>query len=560
MRSSLSSLLPSVLLLASGAASPLPAQWVDFVEETAVRISGPPQVTTADPEEKDLAAADFDLDGDLDVVVVRKVPFSVPGARTNVLLMNEDGVLVESTAAYCPDFAIPDDSRDVACADVDNDGWTDLIVVTTFDDPPRLMMNLGAAGGVWQGFAEEPNWYQPAFNPGPQFCAVSVGDVTGDGFVDLFFVDYDNDLEDRLLINDGTGHFTDETATRLAPGFEISAFGTGTAMADFNLDGYLDIVKISTLFGPKILPILWNDGTGHFMSRQLLPFEEVYMLDVADYNNDGRPDLYIESDHQDYQLINLATNPDGSIQVQRVDVTGSSRTAQFGGNVHSADVDNNGFLDVGVADVDTDVAGCNRRFALLLNQQSLSGTDGLSDPYNGLTLDWHTQGNHDFLWLVLDEDGFLDLLQGTCDGLRFFRQIPFADSWTRGQGCPGSNGTPAIGLTEAPVLGTTVTVTLDAALPGAAPVLWFSRQGEGGLRNGCEILVGPAVTTLQGSVVDAQGHAEASVTIPGNAGLEGLRLFAQWFVPDPAGALQFGGRNYAASNGLELLLSARSLP
>lgn len=123
--------------------------WVDIVDETAVRLPTPPNdpaVTTVDESEKSYAYADVDLDGDLDLVIVRKQPWSTTGRRTNVLLMNEgiteghavDGVLIDRTAAYATlstvtsdlGFLTPTNDRDVALADVNNDGYPDIITAT----------------------------------------------------------------------------------------------------------------------------------------------------------------------------------------------------------------------------------------------------------------------------------------------------------------------------------------------------------------------------------------------------------------------------------------------
>ena len=189
--------------------------WVDFSNRSGSWISGDPALTTSDLEEKDLWASDLDKDGDPDVIIVRKTPFSTPGQQVNVLLMNQSGVLTERNDLI-PGFWIPDDSRDVITVDVDRDGWEDIVVCNTFGDDPRLFLNQGVdAGGVFLGFLEDPGWFSPPFAVGPKFCAVAAGDVNQDGFPDLFFSDYDNTLEDALLINDGSGRFVNETTSIL---------------------------------------------------------------------------------------------------------------------------------------------------------------------------------------------------------------------------------------------------------------------------------------------------------------------------------------------------------
>ena len=291
--------IPLLLILAAAwiaAAPPAPGQstWVDWTEDTQARI----QLATVplnDGQEKDVAVGDLDRDGDDDIVIVRKAPFSNPGGRPNVLLMNQNGVLVDRTTDLMPGFLIADDARDVLIFDANGDAWPDVVVATTFGDQPRLFINQGSAGnGSWLGFQESLNWFSPLFNPGPKFCAVYDGDVDNDGDKDLFFSDYDSPLEDRLLINDGSGVFTDETATRFPTGINQSLFGTGSFVCDFNDDGWNDIIRSSGMQEP--ISILINDRTGHFTQMQILPSTTVYMIRTADWNNDGRLDVYVVSD------------------------------------------------------------------------------------------------------------------------------------------------------------------------------------------------------------------------------------------------------------------------
>ncbi len=414
------------------------AQWVDFVDETVTRLNTG-TVPANDGEEKDVAVGDFNKDGWTDAIVVRKVPFSNAGPRIDMLLMNENGVLINRTATFAPDFAVTlTDARDIIIDDFDGDTWPDFIIANTFGQQPRIYMNLGEdVGGNWQGFADESATRLPAaITPGGplQFCAVWSGDVTGDTVPDVYFSNYAG-TTDVLLINDGTGFFTDDTAARLNSAtfgdYANVGFGTSAEIVDIDNDGDNDIVKISTLF--SVAPwnnrgvfILYNDGTGFFNTR---PFQELflgdmYMFTLCDLTNDGMLDAFGQRDSQDTWSLTSAVTPDGPITIAQQQLTASARTSGFGGNVRSVDIDNDGDLDIGVSAVDTDIANCGggqaTEFTLIRNDGFASGQ--LSDPYNGTTLNWHKR-SYDAAFLDIDNDGLADILLANCTGYSVHMQV-----------------------------------------------------------------------------------------------------------------------------------------
>lgn len=147
------------------------AQWIDFVDHTANRLTLS-SVPINDAQEKDIDAADLDRDGDLDIVVVRKRPFFSAGARADLLLMIENGTLIDRSADFGFD-AGASDARDVLCIDVDGDEWLGIIICTTFEDPIRLYMNLGDDGsGNWLGMSDESGaWLGTIFESSRILCA-----------------------------------------------------------------------------------------------------------------------------------------------------------------------------------------------------------------------------------------------------------------------------------------------------------------------------------------------------------------------------------------------------
>ena len=417
-------------------------QWVWFQEESSSRLVLT-SVEKGDPEEKDLTVGDFDQDGWQDVIVVRKVPFSVMGAREDVLLMNENGVLTDRTAALAPGFiSNPTDSRDVVAADLDNDGWVDLVMANTFTQQPVYYRNRGEdLGGNWLGFVDESNSRIPNIFPvnqalGPQFCAVWAGDLNGDNRPDLYFSNYELSAgtTDALLINNGSGFFTDETETRLGDLANV-AFGTSAEFHDVDGDGDLDVLKMSTLynqapFEPWGIFILYNNGSGNFTQfpTQRFPSADPYMFTGGLLDQNGLLDFYVVNDGADQLISITATQANGPVSLSSQTIN-SPRTGGFGGNVKLADVDGDGDLDIGLAPIDVDIANCgfaSAKFALLRNDGNLN----LSEPWSGSNDKNIHIDTHDFAFLDVNGDKRMDIVMGLCSGWAVFIQQV-------GPECPG---------------------------------------------------------------------------------------------------------------------------
>ncbi|MFN0032458.1 MAG: FG-GAP repeat domain-containing protein, partial [Flavobacteriales bacterium] len=321
------------------------AQWLQWQDESSTRLVLS-SVAVSDDEEKDMWAADLNNDGLDDLVVARKEPFSAPTEppKTDLLLINVNGVLTDMTATMAPGFiSTPTFGRDVYVGDFTGDGWKDVVIANTFGQLPSFYRNLGEdVNGNWLGLADESATRFPStLDDTPFVCAVWGGDVTGDGHPDIYFANYRPNgsggvAKDFLFVNDGTGHFTDQAATRLGA-LRNSAFGTACQILDMDDDGDNDIIKTTTLY--SVAPwnargtiLMFNNGTGTFVNWQnLTPTGAPYMFDVADFNLDGKKDLYVVDDGFDRVLLTTAINPNISITVTNTAVS-ISHVGGFGGN------------------------------------------------------------------------------------------------------------------------------------------------------------------------------------------------------------------------------------
>ncbi|MGB0715862.1 MAG: FG-GAP repeat domain-containing protein [Phycisphaerae bacterium] len=439
--------------------TPANAEWVEFVNESSQRLVADPERGMNDESEKDFALGDLDNDGDLDLVVMRKTESGNPCSGSllcqNQLLMQEgtaeghalDGVFVDRTMDYViaaddggSGFMDITNDRDVVLVDVNGDGWLDIVTAPAVSDAlpktishPRVYMNLKDDGGTWQGFRYEQGRIPqlrtiPAdLAISPRLCAIATADVNGDEAPDLYLGDYDgcascpappegHDMNDRLLINDGNGFFTDSNHTRMNEGMLSSGFTTSAVFADMNDDGTPDVVRNPV--GSVTIAYNNPNNLGSFNSFNAPYNQSGYHVNVGDLNNDGLMDIFATDDGTDRYLLNQGNSPSGNAEFLTfpVDVDDG-----VGGNSLVVDLDNDGFNDVLVTDHDAEFLGCGGRLHIYRN---LGDTPNITLADTG-EHPWTPQGCHDIVTLDINNDGWKDMIIGTCSGTQIWMHEPF---------------------------------------------------------------------------------------------------------------------------------------
>jgi len=246
-----------------------------FTDVTATNLPAIADNTVA------VSLGDLDGDGDLDAFVSNS--FQPQGLLSN----DGTGVFASVAAANLP--AVVDETATGTLGDVDGDGDLDAFAGN------RLYLNDGAGAFTDVSGADMPTLVRST-------PAVALGDVDGDGDLDAFAGIGGTSAQNRLYLNDGTGTFTDVTASNLPALVDDTA---AVAMGDVDGDGDLDVFVGNTT--PQSL-LLRNDGTGVFtlVTGTSLP-SYVTAAALGDVDGDGDLDAALGTFFGSGLLLNDGT-------------------------------------------------------------------------------------------------------------------------------------------------------------------------------------------------------------------------------------------------------------
>jgi len=188
-----------------------------------------PEALTAGNVPYAIATADLNGDGFLDLVVANS------SDNTLTLLMgNGDGTFTPATSLP----ATGNSPSGIAIGDFNGDGSPDIAITNSADNTVSILLNqnCSSAPAVACIFAAAP--ISPAVGANPS--GIATGDLNADGFLDLAVTNATGNSV-SVLLGDGTGAF--HAVVPLGqPDFTTGASPQGLVLGDFNEDGRLDIV------------------------------------------------------------------------------------------------------------------------------------------------------------------------------------------------------------------------------------------------------------------------------------------------------------------------------
>lgn len=250
-----------------------------------------------------VAVADFDQNGLPDL-------FFTGNQVSNRLYLNEGKFKFRDISESAGILASERWCTGSVIVDINLDGWPDIYVAAAMkkgagERNNLLFVNQGKDASGKISFKEMAADYGIA-DPGNSMGAAFL-DYDLDGDLDLYVLNNEQLVakptnfrpkvtdgsainNDSFYRNNGDGTFTNVT---LEAGITFEGFGLGLVVSDLNNDGWPDIHVSNDYITNDILYINNHDGTFSNKTKENLRHQSQFSMgsDIADFNNDGLPDL-----------------------------------------------------------------------------------------------------------------------------------------------------------------------------------------------------------------------------------------------------------------------------
>jgi len=295
-----------------------------------------------------VALVDYDGDGYLDIYVGNSGVIFEPLGMPNILYRNNgDGTFTDM--AVEAGIADGRQTQGAAFGDVDNDGDPDLYVANDFG-MNALYINNG--DGSFQDVTETAG-IKGAIDiiggeEAPNGYGTALADINNDGYLDIYVVNLGG--PNILYRNNGDGTYTDVTIeVNARAGAGVMGAGTAAAFSDADGDGRLDLYAANGYGLPSFFYLNSDGGFDDETDKaDVGEQEDAEAVVFGDYDNDGDMDMYISNTAgaEGQPLSDILYENDGNGLFEDVtaeagvDIEDYSLGAVFG------DLDNDGYLDL----------------------------------------------------------------------------------------------------------------------------------------------------------------------------------------------------------------------
>ncbi|BDS25602.1 Ig-like domain-containing protein [Enterobacter sp. R-1.6.2] len=235
------------------------------------------------------------------------------GMDSLTYLVNNNGVLSpDGTGGEGGFYGQFDSGREISGVDLNNDGTVDIVQHTNRSGAYSLTVINNNGNGTLSIGQNLTNVFVANASNTTTAASMTWADFNGDGYMDLYLGSSYNNNGGVIYYNDGTGKLS---ATKSAVEASNATAGYLSVAVDWNGDGQMDIIKLSTYGGSQTATLFTNNGYGSTWTSSQLASGIAYATGVAavDYNWDGAQDLLVSQQNGKVVLMqNSKTIADGT--------------------------------------------------------------------------------------------------------------------------------------------------------------------------------------------------------------------------------------------------------
>ncbi|EPC4330114.1 Ig-like domain-containing protein [Enterobacter asburiae] len=235
------------------------------------------------------------------------------GMDSLTYLVNNNGVLSpDGTGGEGGFYGQFDSGREISGVDLNNDGTVDIVQHTNRSGAYSLTVINNNGNGTLSIGQNLTNVFVANASNTTTAASMTWADFNGDGYMDLYLGSSYNNNGGVIYYNNGAGQLS---ATKSAVEASNATAGYLSVAVDWNGDGQMDIIKLSSYGGSQTATLFTNNGYGSTWTSSQLASGLANVTGVAavDYNWDGAQDLLVSQQNGKVVLVqNSKTIADGT--------------------------------------------------------------------------------------------------------------------------------------------------------------------------------------------------------------------------------------------------------